>query len=170
MLFFLVVLWFISHFFSKWTNLRCYTLTIGKLDRRLTSMRIQRKTRRFPRFCLLPKIILITCIAVFLCLKNGKNTGDCLLAGVNLGNEVNIGRNDFCLFALTKIKRTSHKYFFFFMILMVGDVNPNPGPVRHPCSSCLKPVAKNHRAILCDNCDLWAHTKCEKISPKLYEK
>ena len=48
------------------------------------------------------------------------------------------------------------------------DVSLNPGPVRHPCSSCLKPVAKNHRAILCDNCELWAHIKCENISTKIY--
>ena len=29
-------------------------------------------------------------------------------------------------------------------------------------------VAKNHRAILCDNCDFWAHIKCENISKTSY--
>ena len=32
-----------------------------------------------------------------------------------------------------------------------------------------KHVAKNHIAILCDNCDLWAHVKFENISNKKYE-
>ena len=72
------------------------------------------------------------------------------------------------LYALSKTKHTSHRSFFQFLIILSGDVSLNPGPVRHPCSSCLKPVAKNHRAILCDNCDLWAHIKCETISTKIY--
>ena len=32
----------------------------------------------------------------------------------------------------------------------------------------MKPVAKNHRAILRDNCGLWAHIKCENISKTTY--
>ena len=76
-----------------------------------------------------------------------------------------------CLFALskTKIKHfSSHKYFAIMQILLSGDVCLNPGPVRHPCSTCFKPVAKNHRALLCDSCNLWAHIKCENICAKTY--
>ena len=35
-------------------------------------------------------------------------------------------------------------------------------------SSCMKPVTINHRAILCDNCGLWAHIKCENIPKNTY--
>ena len=51
------------------------------------------------------------------------------------------------------------------------QLTANPGPVRHPCSSCMKPVTINHRAILCDNCGLWAHPiKCllENIPKNTY--
>ena len=33
-------------------------------------------------------------------------------------------------------------------------------PTRYPCGICLKPVAKNHKAVKCDYCDLWIHIKC----------
>ena len=46
----------------------------------------------------------------------------------------------------------------------------NPGPVRYPCSSCFKPVAKSHKSIECDSCSLWAHIGCEKISNEEYKK
>jgi hypothetical protein len=58
------------------------------------------------------------------------------------------------------------------LILLSGDVNPNPGPVKYPCSVCEKPVAKNHRALQCDQCDSWVHIKCDNppMTPKEYEK
>ena len=37
-------------------------------------------------------------------------------------------------------------------------------PAAFPCGICLNPVAKNHKAVKCDNCDLWIHIKCNKIN------
>ena len=74
----------------------------------------------------------------------------------------------FQLLALSKIKPTRHKYFHRFLNLLSGDVCLNPGPIKHPCSSCLKPVARTHKSLLCDECGLWAHIKCERISDKQY--
>ena len=54
--------------------------------------------------------------------------------------------------------------------MLSGDVCLNPGPIKHPCSSCLKPVARTHKSLLCDECGLWAHIKCERISDKQYRK
>ena len=158
------------------------TLTFGKsFDRRQTSLCISVKKSRLKNFTILPKLVI--CLAVLFLAKTNesspKQIGICktlvnqefftlesVLTGENL-REVEI-RHLLSLYALSKTKHTSHRSFFQFLIILSGDVSLNPGPVRHPCSSCLKPVAKNHRAILCDNCDLWAHIKCENISTKIY--
>ena len=54
--------------------------------------------------------------------------------------------------------------------MLSGDIELNPGPTRHPCGVCSRSVAKTHRAVLCDICDLWQHIKCVNISPSDYEK
>ena len=41
-------------------------------------------------------------------------------------------------------------------------------PTTFPCRICLNPVAKNHKAVKCDNCDLWIHIKCNKINIQTY--
>ena len=40
--------------------------------------------------------------------------------------------------------------------------------ISFPCKICEKAVAKNHRAVKCDNCDLWVHIKCNKINKQTY--
>ena len=42
-------------------------------------------------------------------------------------------------------------------LLASGDINPNPGPVRNPCSVCSRPVARTHRSIQCDDCRYKCH-------------
>ena len=37
-----------------------------------------------------------------------------------------------------------------------------------PCKICSKSVTKNHKAIYCDLCDIWVHTKCNKINTATY--
>ena len=168
--------------FKRWASLKLLTLTFGKsFDRRQTSLCISAKKSRLKNFTILPKLVI--CLAVLFLAKTNesspKQIGICktlvnqefftlesVLTGENL-REVEV-RHLLSLYALSKTKHTSHRSFFQFLIILSGDVSLNPGPVRHPCSSCLKPVAKNHRAILCDNCDLWAHIKCENISTKIY--
>ena len=44
-------------------------------------------------------------------------------------------------------------------------------PAAFPCGICLNPVAKNHKALKCDNCDLCdcdCHIKCNKINVQTY--
>ena len=42
-------------------------------------------------------------------------------------------------------------------------------PTAFPCGICLNPVVKNHhKAVKCDNCDLWIHIKCNKINVQTY--
>ena len=49
----------------------------------------------------------------------------------------------------------------FWLLLLAGDVELNPGPVRFPCTVCQKPVKCNQRGIQCSICDNWTHAKCE---------
>ena len=44
-----------------------------------------------------------------------------------------------------------------------------PARYRYPCGTCCKPVAVNHRAILCDICNKWIHAKCNGIDKTHYE-
>ena len=56
--------------------------------------------------------------------------------------------------------------------MLWGDVKPNPGPVKNPCSVCKKAVAKNHRVLPCASCGLKCHIgrKCANISAKDYKE
>ena len=39
---------------------------------------------------------------------------------------------------------------------------------KFPCKICSKSVAKNHKPICCDLCNIWVHTKCNKINAATY--
>ena len=41
-------------------------------------------------------------------------------------------------------------------------------PTKYPCKICCNPVAKNHKVIHCDKCQLWVHIKCDKINVYTY--
>ncbi|XP_057295684.1 uncharacterized protein LOC130624132 [Hydractinia symbiolongicarpus] len=41
--------------------------------------------------------------------------------------------------------------------------------ISHPCRICLKSVASNHRAIMCDVCGFWVHIKCNGLNATDYE-
>ena len=41
--------------------------------------------------------------------------------------------------------------------------------VKYQCKIWHKAVGKTHRAIQRDNCDLWVHTKCNKINLQTYK-
>ena len=40
--------------------------------------------------------------------------------------------------------------------------------VKFPCSVCEKSVAINHKAVCCDVCNRWVHTRCNNICKKIY--
>ena len=73
-------------------------------------------------------------------------------------------------FLYSKIKRLqSSNPFYFLFLSLSGDIELNPGPIKHPCAVCLKSVAKNHRSVDCDECKLWVHIHCGGISPSKYK-
>ena len=39
---------------------------------------------------------------------------------------------------------------------------------RNPCSLCLGPVAKNHKAVFCNYCSNWCHIRCTGVSNEKY--
>ena len=55
------------------------------------------------------------------------------------------------------------------LLLLCGDIEVNPGPVKYPCGLCDRPVANNHRGLECDGCVRWYHIKCGGVSGKLYK-
>ena len=57
---------------------------------------------------------------------------------------------------------------FLIMIVQCGDVESNPGPIKFPCMTCHQPVASNHRAMGCEECDMWVHIKCCGVTPAQY--
>ena len=46
------------------------------------------------------------------------------------------------------------------LILLPGDVNLNPDPVKDPCFLCNKGSRNKQKAAQCDDCDNWYHVKC----------
>ena len=71
------------------------------------------------------------------------------------------------------LTHTDNTYIAFCtsLLMIIGDISSNPGPVQYPCAVCLRAVAKNHRALLCDGCGKWCHIgpKCGKVKPNEYE-
>eukprot|EP00112_Aurelia_sp_Birch-Aquarium-sp1_P018925 Seg4593.5 transcript_id=Seg4593.5/GoldUCD/mRNA.D3Y31 product="hypothetical protein" protein_id=Seg4593.5/GoldUCD/D3Y31 len=55
-------------------------------------------------------------------------------------------------------------------LLVSGDVQTNPGPVKNPCSVCGKSTSINHRKLICSGCNLQCHIgpKCGNISQHQY--
>ena len=68
-------------------------------------------------------------------------------------------KNQSSLYALTKLKFSKHHSYFKYLLILSGDINLHPGPVKYPCSVCAKPVRK--RIISCEKCELWLHKKCD---------
>jgi hypothetical protein len=55
------------------------------------------------------------------------------------------------------------------LLLMAGDIHPNPGPrTKDPCSVCSRAVKASHHAVCCDNCNKWVHTNCCGMSEGTY--
>ena len=46
------------------------------------------------------------------------------------------------------------------LLALVGDVQPNPGPSRYPCSVCFKNVTSQGISYLCTRCSHWVHSRC----------
>ena len=57
-------------------------------------------------------------------------------------------------------------------ILLSGDIQQNPGPIRNPCSVCGHAVASNHRALPCVTCSQLCHIgpKCGRVPKNVYNE
>ena len=49
------------------------------------------------------------------------------------------------------------------LLALAGDVHPNPGPPRYPCSVCFKNVTSQGTSYLCTRCSHWVHSKCSGL-------
>ena len=58
--------------------------------------------------------------------------------------------------------------FLLLLLFLCGDVELNPGPVKYPCGWCSKSVRSDQESILCDFCQRWYHSKCERLPPSDY--
>ena len=72
------------------------------------------------------------------------------------------------------IRRGSCVHFSIIGLLLIvsGDIELNPGPVRFPCGMCGRAVQSNQRGICCDRCDRWFHvrTGCANITGDEYAR
>ena len=84
-------------------------------------------------------------------------------------------------FKLTSINHRRRNSWLGIILLLSGDLHQNPGPTRSrkptpkivadpewPCGICNLDCVK--KAIQCDDCEVWYHTKCMVISDKEYKK
>ncbi len=70
----------------------------------------------------------------------------------------------------TRYNRIGLCAIYLAMLLMLcGDVELNPGPVKFPCGVCNKAVRNGVRAVCCDMCDKWFHIKCTSMSNVVYK-
>ena len=56
--------------------------------------------------------------------------------------------------------KTTIQVTIILLLLIAGNINPNPGPIKYPCGTCGKSCRSNQRSIQCDTCDIWTHWKC----------
>ena len=49
------------------------------------------------------------------------------------------------------------------LLALAGDVHPNPGPSRFPCSVCFKTVTSQGTSYLCTRCSHWVHSRCSGL-------
>ena len=41
-------------------------------------------------------------------------------------------------------------------------------PIKFPRKTCKRAVAKNHKVVCCDVCNIWVHIKCNKTKTQTY--
>ena len=69
---------------------------------------------------------------------------------------------------LDPTKRSS-RILLYCLLLLSGDIHPQPGPPQHPCGLCGKAVKNNQKAIECEECLVWYHVNCTATSAQSYE-
>ena len=49
------------------------------------------------------------------------------------------------------------------LLALTGDVHPNSGPSRYPCSVCFKNVTSQGTSYLCTRCSYWVYSRCSGL-------
>ena len=77
---------------------------------------------------------------------------------------------DFPLRITLQIPSRARSTLLNLLILLSGDVSPNPGPraPKYPCGVCCKAVNWGQDAVKCDECDAWYHVPCMNMNPSFY--
>ena len=87
--------------------------------------------------------------------------------------------NTLIYITLKKISLNNFKHTIFrhrqkhliLLLLLAGDVESNPGPVRtvrDKCNICNKSCTRRQRAIQCDTCNEWYHAACLHMNTPVY--
>ena len=65
--------------------------------------------------------------------------------------------------------RKPNTSFFLAILMLSGDIRPNPGPrnIMDPCGICKKAVRNNQRGICCDLCNTWFHVRRQCLAMQL---
>ena len=75
---------------------------------------------------------------------------------------------------LTNLHRKSGPPFVLHPILtsllLMHDVEANPGTTKFPCGSCEMAARSNHEAICCDRCSRWFYIACQGMSKATYNR
>jgi len=84
-----------------------------------------------------------------------------------------LSKSTYCCYSRRSVPViTTPKYCTVFMLLLCGDIEPNPGPrqqSRFPCGYCALDVNWSHRALACDECGIWFHKSCHDISTTTFD-
>ena len=72
---------------------------------------------------------------------------------------------------LLTLQRKNQKYYCI-ILLLSGDIHPNPGPINHQGNVCLKckKEDKNKHIVTCDTCKHWSHINCTEENQCNIEK
>ena len=68
------------------------------------------------------------------------------------------------------LRLTKLTLYATYLILIAGDIERNPGPIKDPCCVCSKGCHRNQRAIQCDECNGWFHARCVYMKKAEYNK
>ena len=56
------------------------------------------------------------------------------------------------------------------LLIIGGDIQMNPGPVKYPCGICSAAVKQRDPAVCCDQCGNWVHNRCSGFSAHIYDQ
>ena len=84
--------------------------------------------------------------------------------------------------SLLNLNPPNKNTWIFLLLILSGDIEVNPGPTyqtqrpntnksstKFPCGICLKPCKWGHKAIQCDQCDVWYHNNCAFVTTYHYD-